>query len=424
MNRCVIGAQWGDEGKARIVDLLAGRADVVVRYQGGANAGHTIVAGDRKFVLHLLPAGILHRGTMNVIGNGVVVDPLALISEIRDLRRRGVAVGRNLLLSDRAHVVMPYHKAVEAGAEARRAKGKIGSTGRGIGPCYSDKMARTGIRMADLLDPVIFRDRLRANVAEKNVILKCLYGRPPIAWKPVFEQYRRAARFLRPFVADTSHWIDAAARRGKTILFEGAQGGMLDIDHGTYPFVTSSSASVAGVFAGSGVGPGRLDAVAGVVKAYVTRVGAGPMPTEIHGPVGDRIREKGREYGATTGRPRRCGWFDAVAARYMVRVNGITELAVTKLDIYDNFEASIQVCTAYRLDGKRIEGYPADAGALERCVPVYEKWPGWSEDTSAARKFSGLPRNARRYIARLEDVLGARISMISVGPEREQIIFR
>jgi adenylosuccinate synthase len=419
---CVVGVQWGDEGKGKIVDLLSKEADVVVRFQGGGNAGHTVVNGKEKFVLHLIPSGILHKGTTCVIANGVVVDLVQLLEEIRDLRKRGVEVGRNLILSERAHVVMPYHKQLDALSEKSSAK-KIGTTQRGIGPCYADKAARKGIRVADLYSPAVFMERLGALVSEKNKILRALYDAPPLEADRIWMEYRKLADEVEPFVGDATTYVNEAIDGGRRVLFEGAQGSLLDIDFGTYPYVTSSNSDACGISAGAGVPPKKVGTIIGIAKAYCTRVGEGPFPTELTNALGEKIREIGREYGATTGRPRRCGWFDIVASRHSVMINGIDELAITKLDVLDGMP-ELQVCTSYELDGERVDRIPVDVETLSRCRPVYRTFPGWKADTSKARKFDALPKEAKAYLKFLEKELKVRVTIVSVGTERMKTIFR
>ena len=418
----LIGAQWGDEGKGKIIDVLTERVDWVVRAQGGNNAGHTVEVGEERFVLHLVPSGILHEGKRCVIGNGVVLDPVALVEEIQGVAARGFPVEGRLFISDRAHVVFPYHRMLDAQGEARRAKGdQIGTTQRGIGPAYSDKAARFGLRMADLVDPE-FPALLKARVEEKNRALAAL-GAPVADYDDVLAAVQQAMETLRPLVCDTVPLLHAAVRAGEHILFEGAQGILLDIDFGTYPFVTSSNAGSGGASTGSGVPPNRMDRVVGVLKAYTTRVGEGPFPTELHDADGEKLRRVGREFGATTGRPRRCGWFDAVVARHAVMTCGVDEWALTKLDVLDGFE-TLKICTAYELDGRRIEHFPANVREVARCRPVYEEWPGWRTSTRGAARFDDLPDAARRYIARLEDVTGAPAGILSLGPRRADTLFR
>jgi adenylosuccinate synthase len=419
MNLAVLGAQWGDEGKGKIVDLLTPRFDIVARYQGGHNAGHTVYVNGNKFVLRLVPSGILHDGIICVIGNGVVVDPDALFAEMDELARNGITVGRRLVLSDKAHLILPYHRDLDLLSEARRGERKIGTTSRGIGPAYEDKIARRGIRVGDLADPKALEQNVRDNVTARNRLVHD----STMDWKPVYERLLGHAARLAPMVADVSLLLNDAMRSGKAILFEGAQGTLLDIDHGTYPYVTSSNASIGGVCTGLGVGPRAIGAVLGVVKAYTTRVGEGPLPTELTGEMGNRLRDSGNEYGAVTGRPRRCGWYDAVAVRYSVRVNGLDALALTKLDVLDAIE-SIDICTAYRCGSRTLTEFPSDLGQLAACEPVYETWPGWPAPTRGVRRFEDLPQNARRYIARLEEVSGVPAAIISTGSERDDTILR
>jgi len=418
--QCVVGAQWGDEGKGKIVDLLARRADVVVRYQGGANAGHTVVVGGRQYVLHLVPSGILHRRTC-VIANGVVVDPAQLLQEIEDLLRQGVRIEGNLFLSDRAHLVMPYHKVMDRAAESGGAR--IGTTQRGIGPCYADKAARKGFRVIDLADPRSFRERLAAQVEEKNRLLGALYGHPPLDAGRIAEEYLGYAERLKELVADTVELVNREVDAGRRVLFEGAQGSLLDLDFGTYPYVTSSNADACGISSGAGVPPWKIRSVLGVAKAYCTRVGEGPFPTELRDALGDRLREAGGEYGATTGRPRRCGWFDGVSTRHAVRFGGIREFAVTKLDVLSGLD-EVRLAVAYRIDGRETDRMPAETGALSRCEPVYERFRGWKGDLSGIRRFGDLPRAAKIYLKYLERFLNVDIVMVSVGKDREKTILR
>jgi len=417
----VVGTQWGDEGKAKIVDYLAQKADIVVRFQGGANAGHTVVTGDEEFIFHLIPTGIMHPDKICVIGNGVVIDPVALLEEIENLKIRGISIEGRLFISPNAHLVMPYHKVLERAREKSRGEGKIGATGRGIGPCYVDKVGRTGIRVVDLLDEKLFREKLSWNVREKNLILTKVYGSQGVDEKEIFGEYRELAGKITPFVTDTSVLLNQALRNGKSVLFEGAQGTLLDVDHGTYPFVTSSNTSAGNACAGSGVGPTRIDEVIGVAKAYTTRVGNGPLPTELKDEIGEKMRELGHEYGATTGRPRRCGWFDAVVARFSARINGLTSLAITRLDVLDSFP-EIKICTAYRYNGRTIEEFPSDLRILSGCEPVYETWKGWMVPTSETLNFDQLPENAKRYLNRIAQLTDTEISLVSVGRRREQTI--
>ena len=419
-NTVVVGAQWGDEGKGKVIDMLADRADIIVRFQGGNNAGHTVVVGGREFVMHLIPSGILHSGKLCVIGNGVVVDPAVLLEEIESLRQRWIDVEpANLGVSDQAHLIFPYHKALDKLKEAKVGPGKIGTTGRGIGPCYTDKVARVGIRVADLLDDEIFRKKLKMNIEEKNTLFTTLYQAQTFSFDQVYEEYGLYREKISPFVVNAPLLLNRAIAQGKSILFEGAQGTWLDIDHGTYPYVTSSSATAGGACVGSGIGPSKIEQVIGVVKAYTTRVGEGPFPTEFPLPLMEQIRAKGKEFGATTGRPRRCGWFDAVLVRHAVLVNGITEIAVTKLDVLDD-NPRVKICTAYRLGGKALEYPPAVIDRWPQIEPVYEEHPGWLSDTSQVGCFEDLPPGARRYLKRLEELLKVKISIVSVGSKREQ----
>ena len=418
-NTILIGAQWGDEGKGKIIDVLTADADIVVRSQGGNNAGHTVIHRGTKYILHLIPSGILRRGKRCVIGNGVVIDPVALVGEIEGLRKLGVHIGKNLLISDCAHLVLPYHRLLDEQRELRKGHTKIGTTKRGIGPAYGDKAARTGLRMADLIQPALFAKKLQAKVRENNSILQAL-GAAPINYREVSESYLEAGRKLRPFVTNTVVYLHRALQREKKILFEGAQGTFLDIDHGTYPFVTSSNTTAGGACTGSGVPPHKMDRVVGVMKAYTTRVGEGALPTEDAG-LAQKLHEMGREFGATTGRARRCGWFDAVATHYATMINGIDELAVTNLDGLDDVDP-IRVCVAYRLKGNRLNVPPSDAAQLENCEPIYQQFPGWKTPTQSARKFSELPAKARRYVRAIAELTGAPLRVVSVGPTRDETI--
>jgi adenylosuccinate synthase len=418
MNIVVVGAQWGDEGKGKVIDVLAQEADCIIRYQGGHNAGHTVIADGEEFVFHLIPSGLLHPGKIGVIGNGVVVAPEALLEEVQRLRAYGIQAEEALKLSDQAHLIFPYHKRLDAAEEAGR-PGRLGTTGRGIGPCYVDKVARCGIRVADLYEEQVFERKLRRNVEDKNRVLTAVYHERPVEFEPLWRQYRQFATALRPFVTNTTRFLHDAIARKQRLLFEGAQGTLLDIDHGTYPYVTSSNATAGGACVGAGVPPTCIDRVIGVVKAYTTRVGEGPLPTEFPPALMERIRAKGNEFGATTGRPRRCGWFDAVIARHAVVVNGCEAIVVTKLDVLDEMPA-IQVCTAYELDGTRTTEFPSNIAALDRVTPCYESMPGWQADTTQAERFDDLPREAQAYLHRLEELLGAKICLISIGSKREQ----
>ncbi|MEY2480092.1 MAG: adenylosuccinate synthase [Verrucomicrobiota bacterium] len=418
-NTILVGAQWGDEGKGKIIDVLTGTADIVVRSQGGNNAGHTVIHRDCKYILHLIPSGILRRGKVCVIGNGVVIDPIALVGEIEGLRKLGVKIDKNLLISDCAHLVMPYHRLLDEQRELRKGRAKIGTTKRGIGPAYGDKAARTGLRISDLMQPRLFSKKLQAKIRENNSILKAL-GAKPINYETVNEKYLAAAKKLRPFVANTVVYLHEALQHGREILFEGAQGTFLDIDHGTYPYVTSSNTTAGGACTGTGVPPHRMDLVMGVMKAYTTRVGEGALPTEDVD-LARMLHALGREFGATTGRARRCGWFDAVATRYATMINGIDELAITNLDGLDDVDP-IRICVAYRLNGKRLHVPPCDAAQLENCEPIYEKMRGWKTSTRSTRKFAQLPTAAKNYLKRIAQLTGAKLKIVSVGPTRDETI--
>lgn len=419
-NTILLGAQWGDEGKGKIIDVLSDEADLIVRYQGGSNAGHTVIIEGEKYVLHLIPSGILHPGKRCLIGNGVVVDPLELLEEIRKLARRGIQVDGRLFVSDRAHLVLPGHRALDAADEnARSPDDKIGTTRRGIGPAYCDKMSRTGLRMGDMLEPD-FPERLRRKIGETNRRLAAIPAET-IDTDRVLADFANIPGLLAPFIADGVTMINEAAGRGETLLLEGAQGMMLDIDYGTYPFVTSSNPSAGGACTGSGLPPTKIDRTIGVIKAYVTRVGEGPFPTELLDGTGERIRENGGEFGATTGRPRRCGWFDAVVGRYAAMINGIEQWAITKLDVLDGLP-EVSICVAYQCGDKRYERMPASLAALKRCQPIYETLPGWNEPTHNVTRYEDLPRNARRYVARLCEHIGGRPLLLSVGPGRENTL--
>jgi adenylosuccinate synthase len=419
MNLAVLGAQWGDEGKGKIVDLLTPRFDIVARYQGGHNAGHTVYVNGVKFVLRLIPSGILHAGVTCVIGNGLVVDPQALFAEVDELGKAGIDIDGRLFVSDKAHLILPYHRDLDLLSEARRGERKIGTTSRGIGPAYEDKIARRGIRVGDLADPKVLEQNVRDNVLARNRLVHD----STMDWQSVLEQVIVTGRRLQPMVRDVSLMLAEARRDGKSILFEGAQGTLLDIDHGTYPYVTSSNASIGGVCTGLGVGPKAIGGVMGVVKAYTTRVGEGPLPTELTGEMGNRLRDSGNEYGAVTGRPRRCGWYDAVAARYGARINGLDVLALTKLDVLDGLEY-IDICTAYSSGSKTLTEFPSDITQLAACEPIYERMPGWTTPTKGIRDYEALPENARRYIARLEEVSGVPAALVSTGSERADTILR
>ena len=419
MNIAVLGAQWGDEGKGKIVDLLTPNFSIVARYQGGHNAGHTVYANRRKFVLRLLPSGILHDAVTCVIGNGVVVDPQALFAEIDELAAAGIDIGTRLIVSDKAHLILPYHRELDLLSEARRGERKIGTTSRGIGPAYEDKIARRGVRVGDLDNPTALADAIEHNVAARNRLI----AESTMDAAAVLAELGRAWDRMRPWVADVSVYLAAARRDGRAIMFEGAQGTLLDIDHGTYPYVTSSNATIGGVCTGLGVGPRAIDKVLGVAKAYTTRVGEGPLPTELTGEIGNRLRETGQEFGAVTGRPRRCGWYDAVAVRYAARVNGLDALALTKLDVLDGLP-ELQVCTSYKSRGTVLTEMPGELAHLAACEPIYETLPGWSQPTRGVREYDALPREARAYIARLEEITGVPAAIVSTGSGRDETIFR
>jgi adenylosuccinate synthase len=419
-NTILIGAQWGDEGKGKIIDVLTDQADIVVRTQGGNNAGHTVHIAGQKYVLHLVPSGILRKKKTCVIGNGVVVDPVSLVQELEGLRKLGIKTAGNLFLSETAHLVLPYHRELDAQREVLKGKNKIGTTKRGIGPAYGDKAARTGLRVIDLVNPERFKQQLGLKIKENNEILKA-FGATPLSFKQVHDAYRAAGDYLKPLVANTVVLLHEAITRRKHILFEGAQGTFLDIDHGTYPFVTSSNTTAGGACTGSGIPPHRMDRVVGVMKAYTTRVGEGPLPTE-NAEIGDMLHAMGREFGATTGRPRRCGWFDSVATRHACMVNGIDDLAVTNLDGLDTV-STIKVCIAYRVAGKRYDYVPNDIELLAQCEPVYAEFPGWLTPTHNARKWKDLPAKARSYLKAITELTGAKLTIASIGPGREQTIF-
>ena len=420
-NTCVIGLQWGDEGKGKIIDILAKDYDIIARYQGGGNAGHTLIIGDEKFIFHLIPSGILHQDKKCVIGNGIVFDPKLFIEEIEGLAERNINVTGNLFVSDRAHVVFPYHKKLDLLQEKQKGNSMIGTTGRGIGPCYTDKISRDGIRVAELLDKERFKDKLKRTVEEKNRTFVKLYDDEPVSWEDIYEEYCGYADKIAPFVCDTVDLMARAIGDNKSILFEGAQGALLDVDFGTYPFTTSSNTTSGGVSSGIGVSPKQINNIIGITKAYTTRVGSGPFPTEVEGEDGEHIRKKGGEFGSTTGRPRRCGWFDAVAIQHSVRISGVDSLIVTKLDVLDD-QDTIKICTGYKYNEKLYKTFPADIDVLNNCEPVYEEVPGWNEDTSGMRSAESLPEKAKDYIKRVENIVGVKVKMVSVGPERSQII--
>lgn len=418
-NVIIVGAQWGDEGKGKIVDLLTQYVDIVVRFQGGNNAGHTIVIKGEKFVFHLIPSGILYENKKCIIGNGVVLDPEVLIGEIDELKKRGYfSNDSQLMISEETHLILPYHRKIDI---ARERIFKIGTTGRGIGPAYEDKVARCGIRMVDLLDEKIFRKKLEDNLIQKNIYLVQVLKEERFEFSEIFDKYLHFKNQLEKYVKDTSMVLHEEIRRGKHILFEGAQGALLDLDHGTYPYVTASNTVAGNACAGSGIGPTMINSVIGVAKAYTTRVGEGPFPTELKDQLGEKIREMGGEYGATTGRPRRCGWFDAVVVNHSIRINGIREIAITKLDVLNDFD-KIKICVGYRLNGKVIHHIPSNLEMLESSEPIYEELNGWKTDIKGAKKFSDLPRNAKRYIQRIEELIDTKITIISVGSERNETI--
>ncbi len=419
-NTILVGAQWGDEGKGKIIDVLTQKADIVVRTQGGNNAGHTVFIGAQKYVLHLIPSGILRKGKTCVIGNGVVVDPVGLVDEIDGLLKLGVAIDGNLFISETAHLVFPYHRELDAQREILKGKNKIGTTKRGIGPAYGDKAARTGLRLIDLVNPSRFEQLLKHKIKENNEILKA-FGAKPLSFAKVHKTYRAAGDRLRPFVANTVVLLHKAGQRGENILFEGAQGTFLDIDHGSYPFVTSSNTTAGGACTGSGIPPHRMDEVVGVMKAYTTRVGEGPLPTE-NSEISDLLHGMGREFGATTGRPRRCGWFDSVATRHATMVNGIDKLAVTNVDGLDSVEV-IRVCIGYRVGVKQFDYVPNDIELLTKCEPVYVEFPGWKQPTHKCHQWKDLPARARTYLKALAELTGASLWIVSVGPSRDQTIF-
>jgi len=422
-NIVVVGAQWGDEGKGKIVDVFTEFADIVVRFQGGNNAGHTLVVKGEKTVLHLIPSGILNPGVQCVIGNGVVIDPEVCLHEIATLKAKGLLKSdKDLAISDTAHVIFPYHKRIDVLREEKKGAGKIGTTGRGIGPCYEDKMARMGIRMSDVIDPELLRKRLQAVLPEKNQYIEKILGGTPFTLDEIYESYLNFGKSLKIYVKQTAILLQESHKKKKKILFEGAQGTSLDVDHGTYPFVTSSNTVAGNASCGSGIGPTQIQGVIGVSKAYTTRVGSGPFPTELNDAVGEHLRKEGGEFGATTGRPRRCGWLDLVVLRHAVRVNGLTGLVLTKLDILSGLK-EIKVCTAYKRRGQLIKEFPSSVEVLEECEPVYESFKGWKEPISSVRKIAKLPLAAQRYIKKIEKALGITTVIVSVGPSRDEQIF-
>jgi len=416
----IVGAQWGDEGKGKIVDHLSENVDIVARYQGGANAGHTVIIGSNQYVLHLIPSGIFHPNVICIIGNGVVVDPIALMDEIQQLQKLNIDIRGRLLISHNAHLIMPYHKLLDSMRE--QGSEKIGTTGRGIGPAYNDKFLRTGIRIVDLLDRSVFVKKLKRNIEEKNQLLKKIYGTNELDVDKIVDEYEAFDKKIDEYVTDTALYLNTAIANGKRILAEGAQGALLDVDHGTYPFVTSSNPTSGGACTGLGIPPTAITSVLGVVKAYSTRVGNGPFPTELVGEAGKLLREIGGEYGATTGRPRRCGWFDAVSVRYSAMINGIQNIAITKLDVLDVFD-QIKICTGYQFDDKILKTFPTDVRSLESIVPMYETFEGWKSTTSNITSFSALPKNAQRYINAIAALTSTRVHLVSVGGRRDQTIF-
>ncbi|MEK6690607.1 MAG: adenylosuccinate synthase [Nitrospirota bacterium] len=419
-NIVVVGAQWGDEGKGKIIDILAKDADVVARYQGGHNAGHTVVVNDEEYILHLIPSGIIHPGKICMIGNGVVIDPEALIGEIEGLKSRGIAIDNNLFISKNSHLIMPYHCIIDK--ESERSK-SIGTTGRGIGPAYVDKVARTGIRMSDLLDPQSFRQKLELNLSNMNYLLYNVYKSEQLDLEEIYSKYMGYAKKIGKYITDVSILINKYIEENSNILFEGAQGTLLDIDHGTYPYVTSSNAIAGGACTGLGIGPTKIDGVLGVSKAYTTRVGSGPFPTELKDKLGNDLRSKGREYGATTGRPRRCGWLDVVVVRYSVIINGMSGIALTKLDILDEYP-NIKICVGYKYKGNIYNEMPHESSVLWNCEPIYEEIEGWQESTAGIKRFDSLPGKAKAYIERIEDLIGVSIDIISTSQKREDTIIK
>jgi adenylosuccinate synthase len=418
----IVGAQWGDEGKGKIVDVLSENFEVVARYAGGHNAGHTVIIKGKKYVLQLIPCGVLRPGRKSVIGNGVVLDPFAFMKEVKMVRDAGLDVDGRLFVSNRAQVILPYHRMIELAAENAPGRVKIGTTSRGIGPAYEDKMKRSGLRVVDLLNKEILKTHIENACREKNTIAHALFNSEPLDPDTMFREYSEIAEQVRPFVADTAALLNKTLRAGGSIMFEGAQGTMLDIDHGTYPFVTSSSATSGGAVIGTGVAPNAIQTVIGITKAYCTRVGGGPFPTEIHDPIGDELRKRGNEYGAVTGRPRRCGWVDLPLLRYAQAINGVNWWVVTKMDVLDTLD-TIPVCVGYKLNGKKTDEVPADAGTMEKLEPVYEKLPGWKQSTEGIVEWDKLPKKARNYLTFLEEESGAKIGMVSTGPDREQTMF-
>ena len=421
MNIVLVGMQWGDEGKGKVIDILSQKVDYIVRYQGGNNAGHTVVVGKKQYIFHLIPSGILHPGKICCIGNGVVIDPAVLLGELNDLRKNGINFSRRFKISTLAHLIMPYHKNLDQLRETKR-ENKIGTTGRGIGPCYADKINRCGIRMIDLLNPDVLRDKLKDNLKEKNEIFKKVYQHPGFSFSKIYTEYLAFGKLFAPYICNTAILLNKATARKKDILLEGAQGTFLDIDFGTYPFVTSSSTISGGSCIGTGISPDKINKVIGVCKAYTTRVGEGPFPTEFTRDFGKIMRDRGNEFGATTGRPRRCGWFDAVIARESVMLNGISELAIMKMDVLDGLD-SVKICTAYRYKGKTFREFPSDLEVLSNATAVYKQMPGWPKQASKPKSFKQLHPNARSYLLELQRLLGTKIAMVSIGSARKDTLF-
>ncbi|HIJ60541.1 MAG TPA: adenylosuccinate synthase [Nitrospirae bacterium] len=417
----IVGTQWGDEGKGKVVDVLTEQSDIVARYQGGNNAGHTVVINNTKYILHLIPSGALHKSKKCIIGNGVVIDPSALIEEIDELKSKGIDVSNNLYISKNAHIIMPYHVALDKASESKKGDGKIGTTGRGIGPSYSDKIARAGVRVIELINGETFKHILKNNLDKVNFLLENYYGQGKLDYIEILEKYLAYAKRIAPFVTDTVKMINDAYDKGERILLEGAQGTLLDIDHGTYPFVTSSNTISAGACTGLGLAPTKINSIIGIVKAYTTRVGSGPFPTELKDELGHQIQQKGGEFGATTGRPRRCGWLDGVALRYSATINGLTGIAITKLDILDGI-SPLKIAVAYKYNGSIIETFPHEIEILQDCEPVYETLEGWNDTTSGIDDYNKLPKNAQMYIKYIEKLLGTEVQIISTGQKRDQII--
>lgn len=419
----VVGSQWGDEGKGKITDLLSENADIIVRYQGGCNAGHTVVKGDEQYIFHLIPSGILHERVKCLIGNGVVIDQESLLQEIENLRKKNIEIDDNLFIDFKAHVVLPYHKTLDEIKEMKRGKDKIGTTKRGIGPAYADKIARTGIRMIDLIDEKFLIKKLENNLNEKNAIFEKLYGLKISNQekKDILKKYMKYGQLLKKYMTDVSLYLNQAINEDKKILFEGAQGTLLDVDHGTFPYVTSSNPIAGGACIGTGVGPTKIDRVMGITKAYTTRVGRGPFPTEMQGELEEYTRQKGGEFGATTGRPRRCGWFDAILVNYAVRINGMDSMVLTKIDVLSDFD-KIKICTSYKYNGETIKEFPVNLEILEKCIPVYEEMKGWKGDISQITKYVDLPQQLKAYIRRIEELVKTKVVIVSVGPKRSQTI--